>query len=524
MSELSASTRATRPVRRVGRSINVIIQVILFIVALIAANYLSCAQHKRYDLTERQDFTLSGFTRRYLQSDTIQKREKPLQVIAVIRRSSPHYTRIYHMLDEYQRLGGDAIALEFVDPLRQTDRTLEIENTYGQRYLDDMIIVDGRVLYEKKKELTDESAVEAPDATAETPATNDQQKLSAHMRTVRVSDLYLQDDKRNIVAWQDEDVITSAIISAIEGVPRKIYFAADKANLEANDGDPAWQRLAEMLWQQNILLTPLRLSETQTIPPDAQGFALIAPQYDLNEREIKVLSEYWDRQQSAIFITLDPKVKVNNLRIFLRRYGVTPRNDRIISIRSGQTLSNVESLFSRGAEINRDLGGNSTIFDGSTCSLEVLENDDQLLNKRIQPVALIEASTGWWGETRYDEENPGFNQEEDTAAPLFLSAAILRGQATSDDTVNLVSKMVIIGNTDFLSSKKTRPEQADFVKSSVNWLIGRENLIGIGPKKLHRHKITILDAHHTFISRIVLIFLPAAAILISLIVWNMRRI
>ena len=83
--------------------------------------------------------------------------------------------------------------------------------------------------------------------------------------------------------------------------------------------------------------------------------------------------------------------------------------------------------------------------------------------------------------------------------------------------------MVIIGNTDFLASRKTRPEQADFIKSSVNWLIGREDLIGIGPRKLHQHKITILDAHNSFITQVVLIFLPAGALLMSLIVWNMRR-
>ena len=84
--------------------------------------------------------------------------------------------------------------------------------------------------------------------------------------------------------------------------------------------------------------------------------------------------------------------------------------------------------------------------------------------------------------------------------------------------------MVIIGNTDFLATGKTRPEQADFIKSSINWLVGREDLIGIGPKKLHRHKVTILDAHNSFITRVVLIFLPATALLMSLVIWNIRRV
>jgi len=520
------------PVRRTGRSINVAVQMVLFFIVIIAVNYLSCARHQRIDLTERHDFTLSGSSSNYLTSEAVQTRESPIRVIAVIRRSSVHYSRMYNLLDEYKRLGGNAVSLEFVDPIRQTDRTLEIENTYRQPYTEDMIIVDGRAEEAANKEAVPPGDPvptvdpEAEEETAETtPATTEQQALSAHVRTIRVKNLYLEDDRRNIVAWQDEDTITSAFIGAIEGQPRRIYFAADKINLEASAGKgmPAWQTLAEMLWQQNILLTPLRLSEIEAIPEDAQGFALIAPQYDLDDREIKVITEYWDRQQSAIFVTLDPKVKLDNLRIFLRSSGVTPRHDRIITVRSEQTLSNVQSLFARGSEINRDLGGKSTIFDGSTCSLEVRENDAILLNKRIHPLALIEASTGWWGETKYTEENPQFNKEEDSSAPLYLAAAILRGQATSDENASLVSKMVIIGNTDFLTTKKTRPEQADFVKSSVNWLIGREDLIGIGPRKLYRHKITILDAHNTFISQLVLIFLPALSILTALIVWNMRR-
>ena len=444
-----------------------------------------------------------------------------------MRRTSPHYSRVYHLLDEYQRIAGDAIKLEFIDPLRQTDRTLELEAIYGIKYSEDMIIIDGLV-----NEDTTNSDDQPSQTSTSIPSTGDAeadkanqtaQKTSGHLRVVRVSDLYLQDDNQTIVAWQDEDVITSNFISAIEGSPRRIYLAADKMNIQEEDGQPAWIILSRMLVQQNIELRPIRLADIETIPEDAEGLALIGPAYDLNERELKILTEYWDRQQSALLITLDPTAQLDNLRIFLRSYGITARNDRIITVKNGQSLSNVQSIFARGAEINSSLGGKSTVFEGVSCSLEVRENDDRLLNKRIQPIALVKATSGWWGETRFDEQNPAFNVEEDYSEPLYLSAAIIRGQATSDETANLVSKMVVIGNTDFLATRKTRPEQADFIKSSVNWLIGREELIGIGPKKLYRHKMTILPAHNAFITKLVLIFIPAAALLISLIVWNTRR-
>ncbi len=507
------SNSTSKPIKRIGRSFNLALQATLFVIVLISANYLSCARHERIDLTERKDFTLSPITTQYLQSETFQKREAPLHVIAVVRRNSSHYMRIYNLLDEYKTVANGNIKLEFVDPLRQTDRTLDIENTYSQEYTEDMIIIDGRSDSEK----------EASAAQANNTEQNNTAPLSAHVRATLIKSLYITDDSQSITAWQDEDVITSTIIGAVEGDARKIYFATDKLDLKSKQGQTAWQVLRGMLWQQNINLTPLRLAEIDSIPHDATGFALIGPQYDLDKREINILQEYWDRQQSAVFMTLDPKVQLDNLRVFLRNYGVTPRHDRVISVKNGQTLSSVQSIFSPGSKLNQDLGGKSTIFDGSTCSLEVREGDDKLLNRSIRPIALIQAGQGWWGETRYEEEDPQLNPEEDTAHPIYLAAGVVRGDAISAETEHLVSKMVVVANTDFLSSQKTRPEQADFVKSSINWIIGREDLIGIGPKKLHRHKLTILSAHNSFISRLILFFLPAIALLIALIVWNTRR-
>lgn len=511
----------TRPVKRAGRSINLIIQVVLFVIVILSANYLSCARHQRYDLTERQDFTLAKTTTQFLTSNKVQERKFPIKIIGVIRRNSPHFNRIYNLLDEYKRVGGDAIDLEIIDPIRQTDRTLEIENAYKQPYTEDIIIVDGRM--NKKTEPSENTSSDTPATSEPLNATNAQQKLNAHVRAQRVSDLFLRNRQNNIIAWQDEDMITSSLIGAIEGTPRRIYFAADKTNLEANEGDPVWQNLATLLWQQNILLTPLRLAETEKLPENAEGFALIGPQYDLNPREIKVLTEYWDRPQSSLLITLDPKIKLPNLKVFLRNYGITPRNDRIMTVKNGENLSNVHAVFSRGMEITEFIGGKSTIFEGFTSSLEVSEDDDSLINRRIRPLSLVQAVNGWWGETRYDKETIQYDKEEDSAGKVHLAAAVLRGKATSDETANLVSRMVVIANTDFLSTRKTRPEQADFIRSSVNWLVGREELIGIGPKKLHRHKITLLDAHDAFISKVVLIFIPLAFLLTGLIIWNIRR-
>ena len=151
----------------------------------------------------------------------LQEHQSPVQAIVVMQRTSPHYSRVYHLLDEYQRIAGDAIKLEFIDPLRQTDRTLELEAIYGVKYSEDMIIIDGLVNESSSNDDDQPSDLNTANPIADDPKAdktdNTAQKTSGHLRIVRVSDLYLQDDNQTIVAWQDEDVITSNFISAIEG-------------------------------------------------------------------------------------------------------------------------------------------------------------------------------------------------------------------------------------------------------------------------------------------------------------------
>ena len=83
--------------------------------------------------------------------------------------------------------------------------------------------------------------------------------------------------------------------------------------------------------------------------------------------------------------------------------------------------------------------------------------------------------------------------------------------------------MVIIANTDFLDPAKQHEENIDFLASSVNWLMDRESLAGIGPRSLGTYKLPILDAQVSFINRVNLFFLPAFLIVIGAFVWSSRR-
>jgi hypothetical protein len=83
--------------------------------------------------------------------------------------------------------------------------------------------------------------------------------------------------------------------------------------------------------------------------------------------------------------------------------------------------------------------------------------------------------------------------------------------------------MVVVANTDFLNPEQQRAENIDFLASSVNWLMNRQSLAGIGPRSLGTYKMPLLDAQVSFINRVNLFFLPAFLIVIGACVWSSRR-
>ena len=166
-------------------------------------------------------------------------------------------------------------------------------------------------------------------------------------------------------------------------------------------------------------------------------------------------------------------------------------------------------------DFTRDLAGQTTEFGGASSSLDVREGADDLLNRRIYPMGLIQVLDGFWGETKFGQGNEAFDEKEDNKPPLYLAACVIRGAESDDRFAANTSRMVVISNTDFLEPRYQSAENLDFLASSVNWLVGREALAGIGPRSLGTYKLPLLDAQVSFINRVNLFFLPAFLVLIG---------
>lgn len=526
MSEATSEPKAklARPLNRWGQGTLSVLQIVFLAIALIALNYLAAHHFMRSDLSREAAYTLSPATQRYLKEE-VTKRDKPIKWIMSYRRSSEFYERVRVLAEEYARLSDGKIVLEIVDPLRSSDRTQEVMATYGFPLTKDLLIIDAR---------TDESAVSTEEIT-DTPtldANSTEKKsvriLNPHVKVVIAEDMtvFATDNKkqRKSVGFQGEDVMTARLVEALEGRARKMYFLSDKSRIEAEGEKSPLKFLQELLLLQNVELRGISIANLDEIPADAEGLTLIAPKYDLTDKELAVLDSYWNRPRGAVLMLLKPGDTPPKLRTFLRGYGVTPRRDRVISMQGKSINSVARGVFTYGVDFTKDLAIQGVIFEGATSSLEVREGADDLMSRQINPVGLIQAAEGFWGETKFGEKNTTFDENEDTkAASLFYAASITRGAANNDKFAAETSRMVVIANTDFLDPDRQHEENVDFLASSVNWLMDRQSLFGIGPRSLGTYKLPLLEAQVSFINRVNLFFLPALLAVIGAFIWSSRR-
>ena len=513
--------KAAKPIGRFGTGTLSILQIVCFIILFAGVNYLSSQYFAPNDLSADAAFTLSPATRRYLESPAIRDRDEPIRMLVAFRRSNGFYERVRALGEQYQQASGKKVKLELLDPIRSPDRTQQIKEAYRKVFGEafgktifssDLVIIDARSK-EEKEQLVNSGGT----ATA-----------SPHIRFIESENMarFETDLKgqRKVTGFLGEDALTTGLVAAIEGKPRQVYLLTDKSGYSLDGADSPLTNFEGILLSQNALTRRVQMAGMERIPDDAAMVAIVNPSYDFTPRELEVLGEYWNRPRASILVTLGSPDTPPRLRAFLRNLGITPGRDRVITKKGDQVISTVRGTFIGGMEFTKDFWEKTATLEGATSSLDIRDKDNEdLLNRRIMPYTILETGQEFWGETRFGAPDPTYDSREDNAGPVRLAGAVIRGAATRDDVGGDISKMVVISNSDFLAPKYLTDINRNFLASSANWLIGREELTGFGPRTLGTYKLPLLDSQVSIINRVNLFFLPAFALVIGAIIWSSRR-
>ena len=137
---------------------------------------------------------------------------------------------------------------------------------------------------------------------------------------------------------------------------------------------------------------------------------------------------------------------------------------------------------------------------------------------------LLRSSDNSWIETSSFSRTPVFEESNgDLFGPIQLGVAIERGAIQELDVEIPPSKIVVIGDSDFICNANLIDGNKDFLRRSVNWLIDRDNKLTISPKNITNVKITTSSKNLKFYFIISVILIPISILLIGLIIFIWRR-
>ena len=221
-------------------------------------------------------------------------------------------------------------------------------------------------------------------------------------------------------------------------------------------------------------------------PPTPRWSCSWGRDYDLTDREVKLLADYWDKG-GRLLVLLNPEFPTPRLANFLTGLGVRPDDDRILGVVNAlgvrRLISSALTLFAGDTPIALRLSELTPLFMGSTQSLSITPEAGAASGLKVGP--LLIAAKGFWGEVDYkDMGTTGAENDptRDKQAPLYVAATVEKG-AVGDQRVQVTSsRMIVFGNARFVDPESMDQQMYDVFINCVNWLGEREALIGIPPK------------------------------------------
>jgi hypothetical protein len=513
------STTTTDPIakpKRIHRlqiGLNVIVQVALVLFLAVMVNYLGFEHYRRWDFSRDKKYALSDKTKRFL--DSVKDK---MRVTVFFGPGNPIATDVENLLTEYQYAAKGKIDVETIDPERNLSRAKEIVDKYKVVTDESMLIVD----YQGRNKTV--KASEMAETDQGNPMFGEQPKITA---------------------FKGEQAITSAMIDLVEGKKNTLGYVLGHKEPPIAEAAPQPMMMMQQPQQptsplsvlktfienENIKFQELNLFEVPAIPADVRTIFIAGPQYDFSDREMKMLRDFWEKQ-GRILLLIDPAAKMPKLAAFLNELGVKLNDDRLMAnVKTGiQEVARVRDVVGRflpDTPITKRLADARGYFLGATCSMNIEADRVKAANIRLMP--LVQAEKGYWGETDYnsdDEAKLQFDQGRDQSGPLNIAVAIEKG-ASGDERVQVnSSRMVVVSNSTFIQDNAlTQDQQAlDFISGSVNWLMSREQLIGIAPKVPKTLTFSLDDNAFRNIRWIVLLLMPLVPAVLGFAIWWQRRV
>lgn len=489
----NGSEESRKALRRQGRHrflrrLDVLITLVLAAVLTFLLNVLSFHHFRRVDLSASQYYSLSE------QSVKIVKAlQRPVEIFVLMERDAEGYEDVDRLLREYASL-SDFLKIQFVDLHRNLARAEEIAGRFNLEEENLLVVAQG----DRRKVIHgDDLYTRHESGTSETTA---------------------------ITSFQGEQLISSAIGELSEGKTARVYFLSGHGEHDPVSFDPyrGYSGVFRAMEQENLEVLPLPLGELGRIPPDADALVIAGPIHPLDPSERALIQAYLERSGRVIFL-LDAYEDAG-LKPLLQDWGIDLRDDLVVD--ATRTLTGKELFLTRYLDhpITRPLLGVTSVL---YLPRSVLPSRQAVQNQRSADhptyTALAACSENGWAETDRQENPKRFDPARDTPGPVPVAAAVERGPVPGLDMQLKPTRIVVFGDSDFVSNAGLNGGDIDLFMNSLDWVLERELLMSIRPRRIETVKLVLDHQKSRQIIALTALGLPLVAGLCGLIVWLVRR-
>ena len=330
-----------------------------------------------------------------------------------------------------------------------------------------------------------------------------------------------------VVKLADEENITNGLIRLVKSAPERVYWITGHGEKAFKGGEPeSLSALQESFAAQNYEFQDLYLTQKE-IPEDASLVVVAAPEKRFFPEEVEALKKYLDKGGSLL-IFLEPFVD-GGLKEFLNSYGIETSGDIVVDkmsrVMGGDYL--IPMVANYGVhEITKDF--RLTSFFPLARAIEVGSEK----KSGVTVTGLAFTSPESWAETdrmALDQGRVAYDSR-DRLGPLSLAVVaeleppVEKPSDLSSHKITGKGKMVVFGDVHFATNKYISVSgNNDFIVNSVNYLVGRGDLITIKKKPKPIDTLMLSKNQGLMLFMVPVVFVPLFVLLLGIAVWYRRR-
>ncbi|MEM6837631.1 MAG: Gldg family protein [Cyanobacteria bacterium P01_C01_bin.120] len=263
---------------------NAVVATLAVLIILGLVNFLAVQYTTRFDLTETKLFTLAPATQ-----NVVQSLEKPVRVVIFSPVQNPQDVQL---LESY-RLESNNFDFEYVDPVANPT----LAESFG-------VSQPGMVFLE----------------------------VESDRRFLQTLGNVANPQSPDALETLSERQLTNALAEVVSDRVLSVYFVQGHGEPPIDGSEPGFSQAATTLSDRRYQVSPLNLTEAQTVPEDADVVVVAGPAQDFFAAEVNALADFLNGG-GGLLLLLDPRSDAG-LNSLLDDWGVI-LDDRLVLDTSG---------------------------------------------------------------------------------------------------------------------------------------------------------------------------------------------